>query len=146
MKYFSLLTVLVVVLLISSCVRETESEMSNQESSQWPDSLDAVVAAPASHNIMLENEQVRVLEVIVRPGEKEPMHHHKWPSIMIVDKPSLIRYFGSDGKLRFEPPPGPPPPENIPLEPRWFEAEPLHAVENIGDQTFHAIRIELKSN
>ena len=83
MKYFSLLTVLVVVILISSCVRETESEMSNQESSQWPDSLDAVVAAPASHNIMLENEQVRVLEVIVRPGEKEPMHHHKWQSIML---------------------------------------------------------------
>ncbi len=146
MRVFNTLLVSIYLFLNLGCIGETETGMKNQESSQWPDSLDAVVAAPKSHNIMLENEQVRVLEVIVRPGEKEPMHQHKLPSVMIMDKSSPIRYYGSDGKVVFEPPPGPPPPQNVFLEPRWLNPEPLHAVENIGDSLFHAIRIELKAN
>jgi len=36
----------------------------------WPDSLDAVVAAPGSHRVVLENETTRVLEVTIAPGER----------------------------------------------------------------------------
>ena len=42
----------------------------------WPDSLDAVVAAPGSHRVVLENELTRVLEVTIAPGEREPEHTH----------------------------------------------------------------------
>jgi hypothetical protein len=35
----------------------------------WPDSLDAVEAAPASHRILFENDAVRVLETRIAPGE-----------------------------------------------------------------------------
>jgi hypothetical protein len=34
----------------------------------WPDSLDAVVAAPASHHVVLENQTTRVLEVTIAPA------------------------------------------------------------------------------
>ena len=43
----------------------------------WPANLDAVRAARNNHKILLENDQVRVLEVYLAPEEKEPLHHHK---------------------------------------------------------------------
>jgi hypothetical protein len=49
---------------------------------EHPDELDAVVAAPTSHRIVFENEDVRVLEVTVAPGVHEPEHTHRWPSVM----------------------------------------------------------------
>ena len=44
---------------------------------QWPASLDAMVAAPAHHEVLLENERVRVLDTRLRPG-------------------ALVKYFVSD--------------------------------------------------
>jgi hypothetical protein len=29
---------------------------------QWPDALDAMIAAPAHHEVLLENDRVRVLD------------------------------------------------------------------------------------
>src|SRR6266545_1567188 len=62
----------------------------------WPDSLDAVVAAPGSHRVVLENETTRVLEVTIAPGEREPQHTHRWPSVMVVLQPARIRYYTGD--------------------------------------------------
>ena len=108
------------------------------------DALDAVVAAPDSHRVLLENDRVRVLEVIIRPGEREPAHTHRWPSVMMGLEAARIRYYDADGKLRFETP------EdrelsNLPLGADWLDAEPLHAVENIDETLFRALRVELKS-
>ena len=50
----------------------------------WPDSLDAVVADPANHKIVFENEKVRILEVVGGPYAVETIHTHRWPSIMWV--------------------------------------------------------------
>lgn len=35
----------------------------------WPRELDALVAAPDSHRLLLETDRVRVLEVVIEPGE-----------------------------------------------------------------------------
>ena len=51
---------------------------------KWPLHLDALVAAPANHRLLFEDDAVRVLEVTVEPGERENLHHHRWPSIMVV--------------------------------------------------------------
>jgi hypothetical protein len=45
---------------------------------------DAVVSAPRNHLVVFENEMVRVLEVIIAPGEKEPFHVHSMPSVMNI--------------------------------------------------------------
>jgi hypothetical protein len=48
----------------------------------WPDSLDAVRAAPHNHRVIFENSQIRILEVILEPYEFESMHTHSHPSVM----------------------------------------------------------------
>ncbi len=51
----------------------------------WPDSLEAVHAAPKNHKVLFENDHVRLLEVTVRPGETENMHGHPSPSVFAFD-------------------------------------------------------------
>lgn len=114
----------------------------------WGDELDAVAAAPESHRVLLENDRVRVLEVVIRPGEREPAHTHRWPSVMTVLETARIRYYGADGELRFETPPrqGEPAAEQQhQLGADWMGPEGLHSVENIDDRTFRALRVELKA-
>lgn len=57
------------------------------------ENTDAVIAAPHSHKVLFENEKVRVVEVVVQPGQKEPMHTHAWPSVMMVDSSTRIKYY-----------------------------------------------------
>lgn len=38
----------------------------------WPPSMDAVVAAPESHRVLFENDDVRVLEVTIAASHREP--------------------------------------------------------------------------
>lgn len=40
------------------------------------DPLDAVMAAPNHHKVLLENDQIRVLETLIRPGEETAVHTH----------------------------------------------------------------------
>ena len=51
----------------------------------WPDVLDAVVAAQGSRRVVFENERTRVFEVMIGVGQREPIHTHRWPSVMQVD-------------------------------------------------------------
>lgn len=51
----------------------------------WPAELDAVTAAPDSHEVLYEDENVRLLSVSIAPGEEEPMHHHRSPSAFVLE-------------------------------------------------------------
>ncbi len=103
--------------------------------------MDALLAAPASHRLILHNDRVRVLEVVIEPGSREPEHTHQAVSVMIVDEPARIRYYEGD-TLRFES--GRRVESRPGLRVRWMEPEGPHSVENIDDRRYHAIRIELK--
>jgi hypothetical protein len=103
------------------------------------DATDAVAAAPLSHKVLLENADVRVLDVTVAPHTSEPMHTHVWPSVMYVYQAASIRY--STPTHTGEP--SLPTPNWKPM-PRLMRPEGLHSVENVGDTPFHAIRVELK--
>ena len=55
--------------------------------------LDALVAAPDHHRVLLENEHVRVLDTKVRPGETTPIHVHPWPSVLyVLSWSDFVRY------------------------------------------------------
>ncbi len=54
--------------------------------STWDPAMDAVTAAPANHKVVFENDHLRVLEVTLEPGEEEPLHHHRWPSVFVFDQ------------------------------------------------------------
>jgi len=115
--------------------------MTNGQPWPWPETLDALTAAPASHRVVLDNDRVRVLEVVIEAGAREPEHTHQAASVMIIDEPARIRYY-ADGVLRFESqaPSGSSPGVRV----RWMEPEGPHSVENIDQRRYHAIRVELK--
>lgn len=48
----------------------------------WTAENDALAAAPQNHKLLFENDEVRVLEVTVSPGVREPLHAHRYPSVM----------------------------------------------------------------
>ena len=108
----------------------------------WPDALDATVAAPQNHKIVLENERVRVLEVTVHPGEREPVHGHKWPSVMYVMAEDLIRDYDSAGKLLYDSRTDKArmkTPYTI-----WMPPQAPHSVENLSKTPLRLLRVELK--
>ena len=71
--------------------------MAEPDETDWPPHLEALVAAPANHRLLHEDDEVRVLEVTVQPGERENLHHHRWPSIMVVLARPDYRNFDADG-------------------------------------------------
>jgi hypothetical protein len=107
----------------------------------WPETMDALIAAPASHRVLLDNDQVRVLDVEIQPGTREPEHTHQAPSIMIVDEPARIRYYVGD-TVRYESAPRSEPPAQRRVN--WLDPEGPHSVENIDQRRYHAIRVELR--
>ena len=102
----------------------------------------AITKPPGSHRVVLENQTTRVLEVTIAPGEREPQHTHRWPSVMVVHRPARIRYYTGE-TLTFTSPEQPAPAVQ---EPRvsWLDPEGPHSVENIDTHVYEAFRIELK--
>ena len=138
-----LIPIIVMILAISCGDPSSHDEHTEIEKMEYQDSLDAVAAAPKSHEVLLENDRVRVLRVTIAPGEKEPMHHHKWESVMYVEQPSRIRYYTADGDVGFESPMDQNFDDFNPA-PDWMGSEGVHAVENIDTIPFIALRVELK--
>jgi hypothetical protein len=108
----------------------------------WPEELDALVAAPAHHTLLLENERVRVLETRIPAGETTAVHTHRWPNVQyVVSSPDFIRRDGEGAVLldtrmtqgRPEPP--------VTL---WSEPFPPHSIENVSEADLHVIMVELK--
>jgi predicted metal-dependent enzyme (double-stranded beta helix superfamily) len=103
--------------------------------------LDALIAAPGSHRVLMDNEWVRVLEVVIEPGTREPEHTHQALSVMLVDQPAHIRYYVGN-ELRFESSQAT---DSAPgTRVRWMKPEGPHSVENVDQHRYHAIRVELK--
>jgi hypothetical protein len=109
----------------------------------WLPDLDAVIAAPENHRVLLENDRVRVLEVVVRPGEVEPLHHHRWPSTLYITEAGHFVDRNADGEVIFDTRQldGPLP---LPLT-MWKEPEAPHTVENLSDTvSIRLLRVEVK--
>jgi hypothetical protein len=117
--------------------------------STWDPALDAVVAAPAHHKVIFENDRLRVLEVTLEPNDEEPVHHHRWPSVFVLDsvKPP-IHDFAPDGTQL------PPNRDIVQAVNSWdgngclvvhMAPQPAGRVLNGSDQTVHGIRIEMKT-
>ena len=123
---------------------------SNPGQWDWPSSLDAMVAAPGFHKLIFENDEFRIVEVTVNPGQLDPIHTHKGKSIVWIVKSSPIIYTtygkGTGNKLV------PVKKDTIIVTPdelnkaNWENPEPPHSVENIGTDTFKLYRIEYTRN
>ena len=129
------------VIRAGSMDTEVSRDMTGQRPWPWPETMDALTAAPSSHRVLLDNDQVRVLEVVIEPGTREPEHTHRAVSVMIVDEPARIRYYQGD-ELLFDS--GDQPASAPGPRVSWLEPEGPHSVENIDRHRYHAIRIELR--
>lgn len=109
----------------------------------WPDHLDAVNAAPAHHRVLLENEQVRVLETRIAPGETVPLHTHRWPAVYyFVALGDFIRR-DNTGAVTFDSRQTDRPPTVGAAA--WAPPIGPHTLENIGATTIHVVSVELKT-
>jgi len=104
----------------------------------WTPENDALAAAPGHHKLLFENDDVRVLEVTVPPGVREPLHAHRYPSVLYYlsaahmkeyspGVPAVDRGRKDDGAVIFLP------------------VGPPHQMENLeSGKPLKAIRVELK--
>lgn len=127
-----------------------------QDKSDFPDGYDALQTAPNSHKLLFENAFVRVLEVDVPPpGSTIPMHHHRWPSLVLDWDTG-----GGTPHIHYIKP-GQPPRDVAATggsshpgkwSVHWMQPEPMHSIDVVEfpkDHAAHAsdpasLRIEIK--
>ncbi len=96
---------------------------------------DALTANPQSIGLKLENENVRVLEARLEPGQKE--HEHSHPAYVVyVISGGTLRLHSSDGKTT-----------DLTVntgEVMYREPVERHWGENVGTTPIHLILVELR--
>jgi hypothetical protein len=113
---------------------------SNRTAWPWPDSLDAMIAAPKHHRVLLENEHVRVVDTRIPPGDTVPVHTHRSPGVYYTVVAGDFIRRDPEGNVLFDS-------RNAPSEAsgtNWLEALPPHSVENISPHEIHVVSVELK--
>ena len=95
---------------------------------------DLAKVMPNDVKVIVDNDRVRVLDVLHKPGVKEPMHSH----------PAYVSVFLSATRVKVTTPDG----KTVEKDRKAGEVswnEPVtHALENIGTGDQHVIVIELK--
>ena len=125
-----------------------QSDQSNLDPSTWDPKFDAVAAAPKHHKVIFENDKLRVLEVTLEPQDEEPLHHHRWPSVFVLDEiHGEVKDISPDGVEL------PPSRDVMQAIEAWdgesslvvqMAPQPLGRVLNTGEKAVHGIRIEIK--
>jgi hypothetical protein len=96
--------------------------------------LDPVKLDPKHYKVVINNDQVRVLRAKYGPHEKSVMHEH----------PASVAVFMSDGHVKFTLPDGTSQDNNGKAQDATWADAGKHLPENVGDQPFEVIVIELK--
>jgi quercetin dioxygenase-like cupin family protein len=112
------------------------------EAWEWPDSLDALAAAPGFHSLVFENDDVRVLETRIGPGETVPVHTHRWPSVLYVFSTGHVIRRDGEGRVLTDTRATDPLPALGSAF--WIAAMPPHTVENVDSSEIRMLNVELK--
>ena len=104
--------------------------------------LDAVSAAPGHHQVLLENDDVRVLDTRIAPGERTPVHTHAWPGVLYIRSWSDFVRRDADGHVLVDS-------RTMAAKPAdgatlWSPALGPHSAENVGDRYLHVLAVEVK--
>src|SRR5262245_52755037 len=98
-------------------------------------SLDPAVVNAGMEHVKFENTQVRVIEGVLKPGEKEQMHSH----------PAFVVYLVTGGKIRNNFADGNVVETDFKAGDVLYREPQTHWVENIGTSTLHFVVFELKN-
>jgi len=114
------------------------------QSNDWPPELDALIADPEHHQLLFENDKVRVLRTRIKPGDRTPVHTHQWAGPLYVLSWSTFIRRDDKGEILVDSrtiealkAPGPV---------MWGAALPPHSFENIGETDVDLIAVELKDS
>jgi beta-alanine degradation protein BauB len=95
---------------------------------------DLAKVMPDDVKVLVDNEQVRVLDVLHKPGVKEPMHSH----------PAYVSVYMSTTRVKVTTPDGKAVEKDRKAGEVAYSGPTTHALENIGTADQHVIVIELK--
>lgn len=95
---------------------------------------DMVKVAPKNCTVVLENDHVRVTRVVIKAGEKLPMHSHG----------ANIVYALSSGKTKYTFPDGKTEERDIKAGTAVWSDSVTHSAENIGTTETRALVVEIK--
>ncbi|MFY9675083.1 MAG: hypothetical protein WAK13_11555 [Terriglobales bacterium] len=113
------------------------------ESWPWPDSLDALVAAPKHHTLLLEDERVRVLLTTIPPNDIVPLHTHRSGGVAYVQSFSQFIRRDEQGNVLFDSRLAGEAPA-VPCA-QWMPPLPPHTVENLGPLEISILIVEIKT-
>ncbi len=105
------------------------------------DPLDAMRSASDHHQLLFENDRVRILDTLVRPGEQTPVHGHEWPAALYVLSWSDFIRRAPDGSVMVDSRDKKLGETGAGL---WIPALPPHSIENIGSADLRIIAVEVK--
>ena len=117
-------------------MKETASDF------EWPNDLDALVAAPDHHEVLYESDKVRVLDSRIRPGDSTPVHTHRWPAVLYILGESDFVRLDPEGNVIFDSRKA----ESTSNVGKAIWSPPLtpHFVKNIGEGEIRVISVEIK--
>ncbi len=95
---------------------------------------DMVKVAPKNCKVLLENDRVRVVRVVTKPGEKLETHSH----------PANVVYALTSGKAKFTSPDGKSEEREIKAGQAIWSDAVTHSTENTGTVESRVLVIELK--
>lgn len=97
--------------------------------------VDALIASPDNFRLVLENDNVRILEYTLLPGQKDRRHTH----------PQRAAHVMSGGKLRVGFPDGTHKDyDEVAGTSEWSGPSPLHDTRNIGTTPIKILLVEVK--
>ena len=97
--------------------------------------VDALTASPENFRLILENDDVRVLEYTLLPGQRDRRHTH----------PQRVAHVISGGHLRVGFPDGTHRDfDEIAGTSEWSKPSPLHDTQNIGTTPIKILLVEVK--
>ena len=142
---------------LSSHKSQTDKQSATVSKWRWADSLDAVKAAPRSHKVLFENDKIRILEVTLEPYAFEPIHTHRFPSVMFgpdIDTAQFDvvyyrygydstrqAYFAKDSIKQHQGGQS-----NEPNIGNFMKPEGPHRVKNLSNVRIDVFRVELKND
>ncbi|MBL9119033.1 MAG: hypothetical protein JNL80_03860 [Phycisphaerae bacterium] len=116
------------------------------ESATWPPELDALLAAREHHTLLLENERVRVLDTLIRPGETVRLHTHQWPAAYYILEPGDFVRRDETGRVQMDSRAamGSDKPAVVAGQAVWSAPLGPHTLENVGATSIRVVSVEVK--
>jgi hypothetical protein len=108
----------------------------------WPESMDALIAAPEHHTLRMENENMRVVQTRIRPGQTVPVHTHGFGGVLFIQSGTDLIRRDQHGNVLLDTRRSPDKP--MLSTPLWQEPLPPHRVENVGGAEFTGVQVEIK--